>query len=622
MVTDSLGGEALSKYILSVFVFPFSFFGFGLISPGLNLAASATVVDRMNPLQACVTEICGPLKNLEQLSGAGDFGKLLTADVSDLLSTKINPDFKSMMAGDLALTTAGLGLWDQASSLLDPAKLTDDQTVLLALAMIFQIDWDATISSWDTVNDFPSHIERTKLYHLFPGLNPDVLSWAATIMESAIKSNSFIASNEIDGASFANMLRILRLKGSDVQAFAEDIVWMAQNINTRFGALIIAESDWAIARKVVAGEDLLPFEENLYVAFVARVLRLDIFLKSETRDLILSKPVPFALARASMDIRIQKIRSALSTPSKQDGLENSMLDICDANANAYLAGAPSSLGKQNFKTLAEKVRQTARSTLSEFLSGGGLVSATAALDAAHFQLPPDRVEVKRDLTQILNATTEDIRSRVRKSTLLHNRDEQISLLLFFLVGLGEDPRPAIFSRTQQVCANIKPSEFADKTLNRYGEIVVSWQSAVWPQYGAGILAHELGHVVTAALNAPQDLSLVRTCDYIRHQQFYGASASIPGLNDEEDWADRFSASVMKRLAPNWPSAANMACILMTTDRQSLAEGSFDLSQDSSNSHSTNIYRLLQVQKDLTGTLPPSCRSVPGLVSKMTVRCGK
>ncbi len=155
--------------------------------------------------------------------------------------------------------------------------------------------------------------------------------------------------------------------------------------------------------------------------------------------------------------------------------------------------------------------------------------------------------------------------------------------------------------------------------------VVGWRSVRWPPHGAGILAHEMGHAISSRSDLNTGLNAVLACNQELHKRVYSANP-INNLirydvHDEEDWADSFSIEILKQLRrtspenPNYRSG-NLACPLFNIENKTrhVSQAELNLYKESSESHSTSLFRLLKIQAQLSD-LPSSCG-----VQSASLRC--
>ena len=200
-----------------------------------------------------------------------------------------------------------------------------------------------------------------------------------------------------------------------------------------------------------------------------------------------------------------------------------------------------------------------------------------------------------------------------------------------LTTQAADVEESAITDVRSVCSGLEPSFFEDKTLAEIKLIQVGWQSIAFPELGAGVLAHEIGHVVSKAVSTLNSLptaiayTSARQCSADNHRAFEPA---VLGRNfsqfAEEDWADVFSVKAMSYLRSVWPYSKNMACALVHISNSKTYDG-FDLFiPGSTDVHSTGAYRVMQTEVNSGRALPASCSAAYATseLSAVANACGK
>ncbi len=162
-----------------------------------------------------------------------------------------------------------------------------------------------------------------------------------------------------------------------------------------------------------------------------------------------------------------------------------------------------------------------------------------------------------------------------------------------------------------------PPSLVDKAFTQNGKVQLSWQSIKNLNYGAGIIGHEMGHIVSSSIN-PFNSSAERSqsiqtdlpgkmCTVDHHT----VSASLfdskkPFYQAEEDWADLFSTVLLKNLVPKMKTHENFGCLLLDYNKKKNEYKNLSfLPTIEGDVHSSGFYRLLQIQKEMS-FMPASC----------------
>jgi hypothetical protein len=231
------------------------------------------------------------------------------------------------------------------------------------------------------------------------------------------------------------------------------------------------------------------------------------------------------------------------------------------------------------------------------------------LHEMHFNFPADRAEMR---SSIKAAIQRDLNvNRAALTNLPRLTDESL------LLGLSiSDLHPDFDYGTavSKNCEIYSPQTMSDKSIDQTSAISLSWQSVRFPNIGAGVLAHELGHVVShvfSTLSEQQQARYrsIRSCENARHQ---AEEMTIPDQFNEEDFADTIAARTISEIENQSLKTGNFGCALLgkSKDRWGTQLGlSMKLPLQSKDSHSAGLYRTLQIQINMGRPLPTACQSI-------------
>jgi len=209
----------------------------------------------------------------------------------------------------------------------------------------------------------------------------------------------------------------------------------------------------------------------------------------------------------------------------------------------------------------------------------------------------------------------NLQERINKIQRALQSQSQATIVLGLIMGnlpknIQEKDLGSIDSYTEEY----QPTSIKDHAYGGMKQIRISWQAAKNLQYGAGILAHEFGHIVSYELGLTP-LAIAKVCTANRHQLSNSLyDKAVPLFQAEEDWADVFSAAVVSSLAAEGTlQPLNMACLLVGWDGESRGYSTLSLHNSfQGDEHSSGFYRLIQTQIDMKQTLPKSCMQALGL----------
>ncbi len=277
----------------------------------------------------------------------------------------------------------------------------------------------------------------------------------------------------------------------------------------------------------------------------------------------------------------------------KDDIENTQNSAAECEQTYYRALTlyPQTSDLDIFRKTAESVRQETLSLLGENDPAYQIVKET------EFHFPMDANKVSGYWLKQLQSDSE---SDKRSLELTRNYNAETTMIMAMVLS-------ARYPGRKNFCQNLIDLQISDKSLS-LGEkhsvdagIKISWFSVKYPAYGAGIVAHELGHVVSQ--NSSQ---------YDHQKQCLANKQSNQYM--EEDIADFIAAKVSVRLQ-NQMKQGNFGCILASTEETSDSSNAFNqrqqfsLSPDPNDVHSSGLYRALQIAMNRKENIPVTCKAL-------------
>ena len=231
---------------------------------------------------------------------------------------------------------------------------------------------------------------------------------------------------------------------------------------------------------------------------------------------------------------------------------------------------------------------------------------------ARFSLPLTN-EVVRDRTiEDFRYQASAAKELVAKSlSAAKGSDGWQSMLIIGLARNDVDELHRPLASMRSACDALVRDEMNDVALAT-GPIVMSWQAAMFSDFGAGAMAHEIGHIVAAAARSrphPSNFNAVRACSAQMHADIedLAAGPDVAFRYVEEDWADAFGVATLRRMRTILPRVANFACYWMSLDRPGLSFSDLSFRQiNGYDTHSAALLRALQVHIGLGLTAPQAC----------------
>ncbi len=206
-------------------------------------------------------------------------------------------------------------------------------------------------------------------------------------------------------------------------------------------------------------------------------------------------------------------------------------------------------------------------------------------------------EINENLLPGIETTLKNVISSEDKSIkYFKNLDfKNISDLNSFLVTAAAFSDTELLSEVTNFCDQTKAPTLNDAAASSLNMMILSWSTIQNPDVGVGIIAHELGHIVSARW--PTFVTTEKTC--------LGSNSTN---HIEEDFADLFSATLLKRannIFENLP-LKNFGCALLSRDSNGWTQGTL-ANPDATDTHSSDFYRLLAIGSITTG-LTNQCTS--------------
>ncbi len=301
------------------------------------------------------------------------------------------------------------------------------------------------------------------------------------------------------------------------------------------------------------------------------------------------------------------------------GEAKSLIDTCRTQLQKSLPLTTSALRIRLFNKTAEEVRRVTKLVATKMVSADKSAWLQAELNKINF-VHEDTAEER--LGDVLGAIKKMKNSGVNAyNTAVKSSDEVNATIVVMGYLSNKDPFKKNLvdeSYLKKACLALPSSVISDATIPQTGNIFVSWYSVNYPDLGAAILAHEMGHIVSYKLRqlpeaANQGFTNTLNCTANRNPfvpQPRAIKAKENTVWSEEDFADHFSTEVMNQLRREGSSLAsgkNMGCGLISN-----STNSYDIENEImpalNDSHSSGFLRLLMIGQDFNKQTP-ECQSV-------------
>lgn len=574
--------------------------------------------------QQCEIDLCGTDQKYERIRGQGAFS-LIDKQTRAILDNEVKPQLNELLQVALENRQSEYKLAE--TFLSKPTVELNSQnraylTVVTYLAKLGTEYWKVLTSN-DGINYQASAI---KLQEKFPELPSAKVLQMTAVLNAYLGSETYYFYNVYSRYGYDMYVKTAGAKVKDDFKRARVV---AENLLAEIGPIVSAHVDIALLRKLETGVKASSYEGFAAMNSLAQAYRLQSMVNPAVRKLTDQIKMSYAEAVTFLDWnnRLKKTKELYASAKDLQTQKEQVILSCEKAIAGALAAAPSDLRQRKTDELLEMVKAASIETAPLYFSGSTLVKVRETVNKTKFSKPLSRVESRSLALGTLQYSV--ARAKAYKKALAaepaNKRGKSLAWRSLIESRMSSEN---VYVDVQQACNRIKPQLFVDAAAPWLNEVVSGWQTNMFPEIGLGILAHELGHVISGAVNQIKPLEKVgydevRKCAMEGHAKL--GDSTIPSnfaQYAEEDWADAFAARVILNLTKSWPYLGNYSCSLVhVTDEIS------DLKLQEPGglgTHSTSFLRALQTQAQLGLSLPDSClRELTNVEKEVVTRsCAK
>ncbi|MNL08671.1 hypothetical protein D3C87_1294030 [compost metagenome] len=371
--------------------------------------------------------------------------------------------------------------------------------------------------------------------------------------------------------------------------------------------------DLTVLDKAAAMEKLTDAEEKMVMSSLSALFAFGALLNPET--LAAAKDIPMTLGEAAKMVdwqtNAEKAKKYFSSPNSIKAEKEKVFAACTVSITKFLAAAPSDLQQRKSIELLARVKEAAKISAAKYFTGDALAKALATIEKTQFTKPLSSAAVEKMILDRFDRVVRKISefSKQVQQVQQGKAEWQSFAVLSLITGVTKEE--SLFGDIIEGCKDLEPKGLVDASYASLDMITMSWQSAMFPEFGAGIMAHELGHAVSRAVGEAtpgnETYKNTRSCVISKHQDLLSADKKNESVNryQEEDWADEFAATVVSELNQTWPYAKNYGCLMMSMENKKYT-GLVLQNIENQGGHSTSFLRALVAQSKMTGSLPASC----------------
>ncbi|HRO66349.1 MAG TPA: hypothetical protein PL182_02160 [Pseudobdellovibrionaceae bacterium] len=573
-------------------------------------------------LNQCAVDLCGPASNKLTLSARGVFQEVVPLSVKAFLKSELSPSldqsFKSFQNLQAKKVRAAKRIGN------DPSRFRFNQyqrsflTIASILSMIMK-DAEQVLESADgstyTVN-------RESLSGLYPMMERSRIDLMAKMFDEFSGSIDSRYADFAGDSDYDYFFRVyLGVQGDldpkQIQQVMPVFVTQFGDVISKIGIFAFSEMDTSLLFRDLSQEPLSEIEKKEVMDIISRtfgyqgVFREKIVSLAATIDLSVEE----AMAHLNFKSKVLSQEKSLRDVETQEKNRKEFFARCSNSAIRFFAAAPSPLRSRANEELLTKVQTASLKTAGRYFSGESLSAAQKAILSLKVKKPMTSFDAEKRLKDVILA--QERREQASESHfdyMTGSTESAENVFLYFTREfIGRDGLNGLNENLSKFCKRLAPPSFEDKAYGRDGLIQIGWQSSLFPEIGAGIMAHEIGHIVSGRVESKAEgngeYKQVRQCSAKRHGFLTGKSASQYA---EEDWADHFAADVIRELSLMGTHGENFGCALLRLEEDRAEYGDLKLFDPrGADTHSESILRALLIEKKLKGRIPVSCQKAVG-----------
>jgi hypothetical protein len=418
----------------------------------------------------------------------------------------------------------------------------------------------------------------------------------------------------------ASFLALQEPGAKNEKELAETVTMMLNDLEKQvgYGARYLIPAGEISAAKVLRGEKLSVAEENALVRAYGELIAYSLAVTDEGRRLInlVADPLDQVLEKFRQADGYNHLRNRQLVPTSPKW--GSTHARCEAQFRNMMAMSP--VETRRVKALALRIREIAISVAQTYAADAKSASEiAAAINQIEFNFSGRGSERLRKFRSELDFAGLIFK---RNSELL-TADPKKAKNIVMLKALIDGSVKQVASQTeaQKLCDKYAITSASDITLQAEAKIDVSWFTALTPEVGAGVIAHEIGHVVSFNLRNFEraragSTRFLRSLNCIAHRNRFDVTPRELGSHDdtvwsEEDWADHFASSVItefkKSSEASQMDVKNFACGMAVDNGQMYPDEENRIEPQQGDTHSNGFLRMLLISHDLGQPVTTQCQ---------------
>lgn len=584
-------------------------------------------------VQSCYAQICGPtIQNLSVVDALNFRMKQNKTVFEAYWKKDIEPLYQARMKAERELQIKLREWAEQELKETKPLEMAGSDKILFAMNSFYSANFFKDLVRFNpekekfeiNENEFDKRVaklndDQKALAHLFlEDVNyANVLDNAETIDENGIEENRLVVwlKNKFPKSKPTEALRL------QAERTLLTYTQLSKSMTPVAARLSLApyEGQLGLLEKARKTADLTRAESEQFVNMVVGLRTLaNLYANPKIAELVakvnldytgLKKRIEKAQVLKGWDELIHPSEARVKARLKRH-------DVCKDYVAGHLAARIDAKSSAQFKTTTlELVRAAQHVLIDDFGITDGVL--LGEVGRTRFAQPDSDFLYPQFLTRMQNGI------RYQKQVLEMEKkapaDARKLALLVAMSDLPQEDRADFDGDFVSDCQNFIVPDLTDFSVTVKGYVSASWFTVLFPERGAGIVAHEIGHIVSnivrTKIQKSRDIQkwtpFINRYQCVRDRNPYVLKVLSTDNNSvwgEEDWSDHFASLVLKKYQSWQPvKATNLGCVLTPELKGRYNVKSTDpLHEDV---HSSGILRTLFIAMDREGSVPKACESL-------------
>lgn len=614
---------------------------FGFFTSLVHAAPPEIAPDQV---QSCVTSLCGGSKANISNSFVGDNLANIKSREAVAMSNILKEDIRSLVKQQIQLEKDRVKALEVAFKDPSPVKVSEKVKELMVLLVLTQEVFQNFSSLAFVGGPKGVEINETGFKAYTAAKTPAERAALRAILDKVAPPAIDLALASTKGSGFALKYHLSKTYPnlSLTQALAIDsryISMRVQKIVNYFdgvlGKTAGMEKNDVLLAQAAAGQDLNASEMDEYIKMYVSITAVANILDKSFAATLRLHPI-------SLENEMRKfLQSDFLEKRKKEvvaidphNIDAVVAETCSAYMRISFDGNTSALRIRKFQPIIQEITSAAEAVALRFVDKNDQAHVVKLLSQIQFSFPTTNEARLGEIRAVLNAET--VKLGQQRSELSEG-NRSLLLVTELLDKLNKKNETLYHKLTTEsalmnACNSLPFGAATDNAVTLTGKISVSWYSLAFPDRGTGILAHELGHVISSFIRDLQvkspssqsrfseSLSCVANRNPFVTGKFH-LSAKDNSTWSEEDWADHFAVLVMDELAARKSSAAQnvlgVACALMSHQKDYQEN---KLAPAEKDTHSSGLLRLLMFAKDSNQMTSQCQKIVDQFASSTALQC--